>query len=91
MMDQQEEGLSVLPATRSVENIMYCGVVTEVNLLAGQHIVAGTVVVGKRCVASLRHRRVPPFLLMNPAILAMSSKGISSSAFSNNDLACLMR
>lgn len=46
MMDQQEEGLSVLPATRSVENIVYCGEVKTVALLAGQHIDAGTVVVG---------------------------------------------
>ncbi len=46
MIDLQEEGLSVLSATRGIESIVYCGEVTEVNLLAGQHIVAGTIVVG---------------------------------------------
>lgn len=46
MMDQQEEGPSILSATRGVESIVYCGEVTEVDLLAGQHIGAGTVVVG---------------------------------------------
>lgn len=46
MMDQQEEEQSIVSATRSAESIVYCGEVTEVNLLAGQYIVAGTVVVG---------------------------------------------
>jgi len=72
MIDQQEEGLSILPATRSGENMVYCGEVTTVDLLAGQHIVAGSVVVGNgMCVITAASLGTIAF--MNPALLLLSA------------------